>query len=374
MAVIDHISAVSGGRINSPLLDYRETGFLETFSSFCARLELRDLISALYRCIDESTEFHTAFALLRPECEFGNNLPEFANLSGFDSRLKNSGFIMDIHDDGLEIFAIIRDKNGKRGRLNLGLAIMPGSSSSSHSEAEKLRNALEKAGKPEDKAVDLKRDSFISSLIHQVRNPLATILISASQMEAKQGNEFDDDDCMLVEFINREAERIEYMLCKYSHYAHAGMHESETICASELVENIKDIILDKGYDKTRISYRFSDGLSDSKIMADRNQISEGLNQILENAFEAFEAENGSVEIGVGRDDQDITISVKDNGPGIRPELLRKVKEPFFSTKEGGSGLGLSIAEKICIAHEGGLRIESSEGNGTRVTLILPRKE
>jgi signal transduction histidine kinase len=374
MAVIDHISAVSGGRINPPLLDYHEAGFLEAFSSFCARLELRDLISALCRCVDHYTEFHTAFALLRPECEFGNNLPEFANLSGLDSRLNNSGFVMDIHDDGLKIFAIVRDKNGKRGRLNLALAIMPGSSTSSHAETEKLRNALEKAGKPEDKAVDLKRDSFIASLIHQVRNPLATILISASQMETKQGGELDDDDRMLVEFINREAERIEYMLSKYSHYAHAGMRESDTICASELIENIKDIISDKGYDKTRISYRFSDGLADSKIMADPNQISEGLNQVLENAFEAFESGNGSVEIGVGRDDQNITISVKDNGPGIRPELLRKVKEPFFSTKEGGSGLGLSIAEKICIAHGGGLRIESSEGNGARVTLIFPRKE
>jgi len=278
-----------------------------------------------------------------------------------------------MHDDGLEIFAVIKDKNGKRGRLNLALAIMPDSGSNPRMEAEKLRIALEKSTMAGSSSADIQKDSFISNLVHQIRRPLDTILTSAPQIVKSGGDKFDDDR-RLVESVNREAERIKNILCKCSSYALAGTGEPEKISATSLIQIIKSIISEKGYDQSRISYRYTDGLADSEIMIDAGRLREAIHQVLENAFEAVDENTGAVEIAIGRNDEFVEISIRNNGSAIRPELLRKVKEPFFSTREGGSGLGLAIVEKICRANGGKLQIAGPSPGGTSVTISFPRKE
>jgi signal transduction histidine kinase len=64
------------------------------------------------------------------------------------------------------------------------------------------------------------------------------------------------------------------------------------------------------------------------------------------------------------------LAVADDGPGIRPDLLERVQEPFFSTKHGGVGLGLAICRSLTWQNNGGLEIESVPGEGTRVSVEL----
>ncbi len=75
---------------------------------------------------------------------------------------------------------------------------------------------------------------------------------------------------------------------------------------------------------------------------------------------------------MGFDELDVVVRVADTGRGIAPEQLERVFEPFFSTRDAGSGLGLSIARQVAIAHGGAVHLESVLGEGTRVIVRLPR--
>ena len=76
-------------------------------------------------------------------------------------------------------------------------------------------------------------------------------------------------------------------------------------------------------------------------------------------------------MNVARTENDVIVRVSDNGHGIAADQIERVREPFFSTRAEGTGLGLRIAERIAKAHSGEIRIESAEGSGTTVEVRLP---
>lgn len=103
-----------------------------------------------------------------------------------------------------------------------------------------------------------------------------------------------------------------------------------------------------------------------------SQINQIFLNLLTNAADAIE-ESGDVVLRTEADGDKVRISVADTGSGIPPDVMSKIRDPFFTTKEvgKGTGLGLSIVDQIVTAHGGELLIESEVGNGTTVTLILP---
>lgn len=107
------------------------------------------------------------------------------------------------------------------------------------------------------------------------------------------------------------------------------------------------------------------------VMADRNQIKQVLFNILKNAREAMTA-GGRVKIRTRSDDEFIYLMIADTGAGISEENLNRVFQPYFSTKTGGSGLGLMIVERIMRAHGGQIGIDSRVDRGTVVTLQFPQ--
>lgn len=92
--------------------------------------------------------------------------------------------------------------------------------------------------------------------------------------------------------------------------------------------------------------------------------------LLTNAADAMPS-GGEVEFILGQTNEAASVTVRDNGPGVSPEVLRKLFRPFFTTKTRGTGLGLSICKKIVDAHEGSIHIESELGRGTRISMVFP---
>src|SRR5262249_57808854 len=80
---------------------------------------------------------------------------------------------------------------------------------------------------------------------------------------------------------------------------------------------------------------------------------------------------GRLSLDVAREDSHVALAVSDTGPGIPDDVRPRVFEPFYSGKPNGSGLGLTIAERIVAAHGGRIDIDSSPGGGTRVILRFP---
>ena len=109
------------------------------------------------------------------------------------------------------------------------------------------------------------------------------------------------------------------------------------------------------------------------IMADRNQLKQVFFNIAKNAMEAMQP-GGSLKIKSRADDDSVFLLFADSGSGIRAEDLVRLFQPYHTTKPGGNGLGLMIAQRIMRDHGGQVGIESKEGVGTVVTLQFPRKD
>jgi signal transduction histidine kinase len=103
---------------------------------------------------------------------------------------------------------------------------------------------------------------------------------------------------------------------------------------------------------------------------DRDQLTQVLWNVALNAVEAMNG-RGRLSLEVNRRNGDVALSVSDTGGGIPSENLSHVFEPFYTGKANGSGLGLTIAERIMGAHGGRIEIDSQVGRGTRVTLLFP---
>jgi len=108
------------------------------------------------------------------------------------------------------------------------------------------------------------------------------------------------------------------------------------------------------------------------ILMDREQMKQVALNLLLNAVQAMPGGGTLTLKGQNsKDGQWITISIQDSGVGIPDEDMNKLFDPFFSTKEGGIGLGLSIAHRIIDQHRGKIEVESDPGKGTLFTIWLP---
>jgi signal transduction histidine kinase len=109
-----------------------------------------------------------------------------------------------------------------------------------------------------------------------------------------------------------------------------------------------------------------------EIRGDARAINQVFLNLLKNAAESFDGRRGSVWVCARAEEDGLLVEIRDDGPGIAPEVREHLFEPFFTTKEGqGSGLGLSICQRIVEEHGGRLDLESEPGVGTRVTLHFP---
>jgi two-component system sensor histidine kinase HydH len=109
-----------------------------------------------------------------------------------------------------------------------------------------------------------------------------------------------------------------------------------------------------------------------RILADQELLYRAFLNIFINAIQAMNG-TGTISIGIARQKNIYKIEIKDTGAGISEETLKKIFNPFFTTKQKGSGLGLSIVKKIVEDHQGTLWIDSQINKGTTVTVCLPRR-
>jgi two-component system NtrC family sensor kinase len=122
--------------------------------------------------------------------------------------------------------------------------------------------------------------------------------------------------------------------------------------------------------KVELLQRVPDSLP--RLLGDPAQLEQVFLNLCLNAAQAM-PEGGTLEVGASSNGEGaVLVTVKDTGVGIAPEDLERVFEPFFTTREGGSGLGLPITRQIVLAHGGELWLESEPGRGTTAHVRLPR--
>jgi len=109
------------------------------------------------------------------------------------------------------------------------------------------------------------------------------------------------------------------------------------------------------------------------VAMDRDMLKQALLNLMLNAEQAM-PEGGQLTIQAMEEPGHIALSLIDTGKGMTPDILSKIFRPFFSTKPGGSGLGLATTRKIILAHGGSIDVQSEPGRGTKFTIRLPAPE
>lgn len=205
-----------------------------------------------------------------------------------------------------------------------------------------------------------------ANVAHEINNPLTSIIGFVELMK-----EYDDVDLIKnrLEIIEHESIRARDIVRELLNFARKRPLQLSDVDINSLLKEV--ILLTRAQAKTGRVEIIEDFRDIPKMIGDPNQIKQVFVNIINNAIHAM-PEGGRLYIGTSSISDDITITFKDTGVGIPPDVLQRIFEPFFTTKrEKGTGLGLSISYRIVQDHSGRIDVESEEGKGATFTIRLP---
>jgi signal transduction histidine kinase/putative methionine-R-sulfoxide reductase with GAF domain len=207
-----------------------------------------------------------------------------------------------------------------------------------------------------------------AGIAHEIRNPLTSINILIHSLTENLPAKISCREDLKV--IEEEILRINEIVDQFLRFARPASPLFEKTDLLPIFEEILQLLrpqMERG--KITVKKEFEPL---PLITVDKEQIKQVILNLLMNAIQAMPAGG---ELGIkGRFSKDgywVELAIQDSGLGIPPEDMDKLFDPFFSTKEGGIGLGLSIAHRIIDQHHGKIEVESHPGNGTLFTISLP---
>ncbi len=207
-----------------------------------------------------------------------------------------------------------------------------------------------------------------AGIAHEIRNPLTSINILIHSLRERLPSENSQQEDLKV--IEEEIHRMNEIVDQFLRFAKPAPPFFEKTDVLSIVEETLQLLRLQA-EKQRIAVE-REFQTLPMILIDPEQMKQAMLNLLLNAIQAM-PEGGLLTLK-GRNSEDgqwIHLSIQDSGMGISGEDIDKLFDPFFSTKEGGIGLGLSITHRIIDQHHGKIEVESSPGNGTLFTVWLP---
>ena len=206
-------------------------------------------------------------------------------------------------------------------------------------------------------------------ITHEIKNPIAVCKGYLDMFDKENPTHFKKYIPILKDEINRTLLLLEDFLAMNKVKINKDIIDINLLI-EEVIKNIKMLC-----NKNNIELKQNIIDDDIYINADYNRLTQVFINILKNSVEAIpKNKKGKIEVKEIIKNNNIIITVKDNGKGMSSKLLNKIKEPFYTTKPKGTGLGVSLSEEIIKAHNGTLNYESEENKYTKVTITLPIKE
>jgi len=208
-----------------------------------------------------------------------------------------------------------------------------------------------------------------AGMAHEIRNPLAAILNATALLTDETGLTPEERASTLAA-LRTEARRLNRILSDFLQFARPQEARRAPGDIREVVQHVSSLIREDRSRAPRVDIRVAVDPAVPRFAFERDQVIQVLWNVALNAVEAMNG-RGRLSLEVNRRNGDVALSVSDTGAGIAAENLPRVFEPFYTGKPKGSGLGLTIAERIVGAHGGRIEIDSELGRGTRVTLLFP---
>ena len=246
------------------------------------------------------------------------------------------------------------------------------SDTNSKDEIGKLAKTLDYMAEEIQKREQLKNE-FISSISHELRTPLTAIKGWVITLDDSQTDK--DTLKMGLNIIEKETDRLVNMveeLLDFSRLSSGKMTLNKKEVSIKAISDYIDVYMSARARRENKRLNINLDSESKKIYVDIDRIKQVLINLLDNAFKFTEAE-GTISISFSSVEGSLKIIVQDDGCGISEEDLPRVKEKFYKGKNAKSknGIGLSICDEIVKLHDGEIFIESEEGKGTLVTVILP---
>ena len=213
-----------------------------------------------------------------------------------------------------------------------------------------------------------------AGLAHEINNPLTVILANAQllQRELPDENDWRDTAELIMQAGSRAQQIIRNLLgfARPEEYAYSAMDVNENI------EGALDLIKHEISNRS-VGVEFKAGKRLPMVLVSADHLKGVWVNILLNALDAVEGRSqGVIRINTSSHDDGVSVVIRDNGEGIPPDQIKRVLEPFYTTKDpgretGGTGLGLSVSYRVIKKHGGDISIDSRVGRGTTITVTLP---
>ena len=205
-------------------------------------------------------------------------------------------------------------------------------------------------------------------ITHEIKNPIAVCKGYLDMFDENNSEHFKKYIPILKDEINRTLLLLEDFLAMNKVKINKDIIDINLLI-EEVIQNI-NMLCKKN--NIKLTSKLID--DDIYINADYNRLTQVFINILKNSVEAIpKNKEGIISINEKLKNNQIIITIKDNGEGMNKEVLDKIKEPFYTTKSKGTGLGVSLSNQIIKAHEGALNYESKEKEYTKVIITLPIK-
>ena len=213
-----------------------------------------------------------------------------------------------------------------------------------------------------------------AGLAHEIRNPLNSISMAAQRLsreypvigEKKAGYD------RITEVIAIETRRLNNLVDDFLTLSSSGNLRLQMHSMKEIVSRVVFLLQPEASD-AGIRIEVSEKGTGHQIRIDPDRMEQALLNIIRNAFDAM-PQGGHIRIDSHYGKDTFSLRITDNGTGISQEDLDSIFDPSFTTRDKGVGLGLAIAHEIVTAHDGEIRVESSQNQGTTFEIIIPVKQ
>lgn len=216
--------------------------------------------------------------------------------------------------------------------------------------------------------------TLASGLAHEIRNPLNSLNLNMQMIEEEVGNRSADPKSTrkLLSITRGEIGRLERLVTDFLQYARPRQLELENVSAGVLLHNCRDVLEGEATSEG-VELLVEDRSAGARVAVDTERISQLLLNLARNALAATKdiGRQGEVRLIARRQGTKVLIEVLDNGAGIPEADLNKVFDLFYSTKRGGTGLGLAVVRRIAEAHSSVVTVQSTPGVGSRFQVALP---
>ncbi len=211
-------------------------------------------------------------------------------------------------------------------------------------------------------------DELSATIAHEIRNPIAAAKSLVQQMgEDPHSIENLEYGRVALEELDRVERRISHLLkyAKEEEYTFAPVNLASVVDSALTQLRAK---LDTAHVQVARKY-----IAGPTLVADGDKLQQVFVNVIDNATDALEAvaEDRRIELSIENGAKQATVRVRDNGAGIPAEKIDRIFNPFFTTKEKGTGLGMAISKKIVEAHDGSIDVVSEAGRGAEFIVRLP---